>query len=414
MHFSEAILTKMEITEPDWLMLPALVQTRLMLEVGLTSLETLHICRQVCQAWNNHIVTNIWGNDSNTKKLEDKLKQCWRTGTPQYVKTERIFDSPIEILAVSGDSLVLIDPSNRLNLRIFHRNEDEWTLKAKGKVRECFVTKEILVLVTKNEIMALEMEIYELCSRAKIMEKILVFDYPTHQIKIFCDGCLVFLVHKREIINALDPSSSFKCNSLFNYIDLLKSARIISFQFPLFLVHDNKAQLYEVFRLDATNPSKSCKISEFDDGGYLSSAKDATFLKSKPVLLRDKDVDAASGSLTLHNANGEEVGWKWPLHDADEPYWCHGYGKIVITFGNRSRKTQTVLLYHEEDLVREDYGDCDFVPREFEFSEKNRKMRNEFDAEGYDDAVTAMNRTCIKRYRTNNKSLEIEMLKLWQ
>ena len=245
-----------------------------------------------------------------------------------------------------------------------------------------------------------------------MMEKMLGFDYPSHKIEIFCDGSLVFLVHKREIINALDPSSSFKCNSLFNYIDLLKSARIISFQFPLFLVHDNKAQLYEVFRLDVTNPSKSCKISEFDDGGYICSAKDATFLQSRPVLLRDKDEDAASGSLTLHNANGKEVGWKWALHDSDEPYWCHGYGKIAITFGIRSRKTPTVLLYQEEDLVREDY--FGLVPREFEFSENTRKMRNEFDDEGYDDAVTAMNRTCIKRYRTNNRSLEIEMLKFWQ
>ena len=31
-----------------------------------------------------------------------------------------------------------------------------------------------------------------------------------------------------------------------------------------------------------------------------------------------------------------------------------------------------------------------------------------------DDAVTVMNRTSIKRYRTNNKSLEIETLRFWE
>ena len=53
---------EMESTiHPDWLILPALVWIGLHHDEGrLTSLETLHRCRQVCRAWNELIVNNIW------------------------------------------------------------------------------------------------------------------------------------------------------------------------------------------------------------------------------------------------------------------------------------------------------------------------------------------------------------------
>ena len=83
----------------------------------------------------------------------------------------------------------------------------------------------------------------------------------------------------------------------------------------------------------------------------------------------------------------------------------------MITFGTRDRRTSTVLVYHEEDLVREDDEELD--PREFEFS---KNIRNEDDEDGgeIDDAVTVMDRTSIKRYRTYDKCLEIEMLKFYE
>ena len=174
------------IAQPDWLKLPALVQTRIMMKVGLASLGALHTCRQVCRAWNVEIVNNVWDNSTNKNKLENKLKEHWKTGTPKYEKTEQIFESRIEILTATGDCLVLIDPKDTSSLRVIHGNEEEWSLKIEGYVTHCFVTNEILVVMTRNmkndayfydpqylkkNPMFHKMEIYDPCSRAKIMER---------------------------------------------------------------------------------------------------------------------------------------------------------------------------------------------------------------------------------------------------
>ena len=130
------------------------------------------------------------------------------------------------------------------------------------------------------------------------------------------------------------------------------------------------------------------------------------------IFLLQDNPDAALGSLTVYNASGNEIR-KVEWHDDENgPYWCHDYGLFVITFGTKSRKTSTVLIYHEEDLVKED--DADLIPREFNFSERTRNDDDEFDDEEDDDTMTVMNRTSIKRYRTNDKSLEIETLNFWE
>ena len=129
-------------TQPDWLRLPALVQTDLMMKIGLSSLQDLHICRQVCQAWNDEIVKNVWGNASNRNKLENNVKECWRMGNPKYEKTEQRFDHEIEILAATGNCLVLIDPNNRSSLKIFHRKEEEWREETRRNRNKLSLTKE--------------------------------------------------------------------------------------------------------------------------------------------------------------------------------------------------------------------------------------------------------------------------------
>ena len=400
-------------TQPDWLRLPALVQTDLMMEVGLNSLEDLHTCRQVCRAWNEQIVKNVWGNASNRNKLENKLKECWRTGTPKYEKTEQIFDNKIEILAATGDCLVLINPNNRSSLRIFHRNEEEWGLTVEGYVRECFVTKEMLVLVTRNEELALKIEIYDLYSRAKIIERT-----PDAIPKIFCDGFHVLLTRDGkmvEIINSRDPSSLFKFSECDSYCRQLSSKylQIVHFQYPFVLACDyTSGGAFSILEIHDTSKSIST-VSNYEEDFSLDDANliDAAFVDSNVVLLYDNP-DAAMGSLTVHNANGKEIRGIGRYDDENGPNWCHDYGKFVISFGTKSRKTSKVLIYHEEDLVRED--DADLVPREFEFAERTRNEEDEFDDEEDDDAVTVVNRTSIKRYRTNDKSLEIEMLRFWE
>ena len=391
-------------TQPDWLRLPALVQTDLMMEIGLASLQDLHICRQVCRAWNDEIVKNVWGNASNRNKLENNLKECWRTGNPKYEKTEQRFDHKIEILAATGDCLVLIDPNNRSSLRIFHRSEEEWCLTGEGYVRQGFVTKEMLALVTTNEEFALKIEIYDLYSRAKMLERTLDA-LP----EVFCEGCRVLLdPGDLEMINIRNPSLSFKfseCESDCQFSTY--SHQILYFQYPFILASGG---VLSVLKIHDTSKS-ICTVFKFEEEFRLDChLVDAAFVDSKVLLLQDNP-DAALGSLTVHNANGDVIR-KVEWHDDENgPFWCHDYGQFVITFGTRSRKTSTVLIYHEEDLVRE--GGNDLVTREFKFSEK-RNDEDDFDDEVDDYAVTVMNSTSIKRYRNNDKSLHIEVLKFWE
>ena len=45
---------------------------KIMMMVGLDSLESLHRCRQVCTAWNSMIMQNIWESPSIIKMRIEK------------------------------------------------------------------------------------------------------------------------------------------------------------------------------------------------------------------------------------------------------------------------------------------------------------------------------------------------------
>ena len=66
--------------DPDWRFLPDLVRDEIMLKVGLDNLESLHRCRQVCKAWNERILTNIWGNESKRNVIGAKIERVWSPG----------------------------------------------------------------------------------------------------------------------------------------------------------------------------------------------------------------------------------------------------------------------------------------------------------------------------------------------
>ena len=50
---------------------------KIMMMVGLSSLESLHRCRQVCSAWNAKIMENIWENPRNRNIMKMKIEKNW-------------------------------------------------------------------------------------------------------------------------------------------------------------------------------------------------------------------------------------------------------------------------------------------------------------------------------------------------
>ena len=61
----------------DWSILPDLVFIEIMMMINL---ESLHSCRQVCQNWNERIVSQIWEHPRWKKIIKTRLKECLESG----------------------------------------------------------------------------------------------------------------------------------------------------------------------------------------------------------------------------------------------------------------------------------------------------------------------------------------------
>ena len=66
---------------PDWRMLGHdLIFQKIMMMVGLDSLESLHRCEQVCTAWNDMIMQNIWESSSKRNIIKMRIERNWAPG----------------------------------------------------------------------------------------------------------------------------------------------------------------------------------------------------------------------------------------------------------------------------------------------------------------------------------------------
>ena len=66
---------------PDWRMLGHdLIFQKIMMMVGLDSLESLHRCEQVCTAWDEMIMENIWERQSNRNIIKMRIERNWAPG----------------------------------------------------------------------------------------------------------------------------------------------------------------------------------------------------------------------------------------------------------------------------------------------------------------------------------------------
>ena len=63
-----------------WVTLPELIFSEIMMMVGLTSLESLHRCRQVCKTWNEMILRDIWESKSKKKIMKERIEKSWGSG----------------------------------------------------------------------------------------------------------------------------------------------------------------------------------------------------------------------------------------------------------------------------------------------------------------------------------------------
>ena len=62
----------------DWIMSgQELIFGKIMMMIGLSSLESLHRCRQVCRTWNIMIMMNIWENPSKRNIIKLRIERNW-------------------------------------------------------------------------------------------------------------------------------------------------------------------------------------------------------------------------------------------------------------------------------------------------------------------------------------------------
>ena len=66
-----------------WAELPDLIFIDVMMKLGFESLEVLHKCRQVCKAWNNLILRDIYQSKNKRKIgkiLKERIEENWAPG----------------------------------------------------------------------------------------------------------------------------------------------------------------------------------------------------------------------------------------------------------------------------------------------------------------------------------------------
>ena len=62
-----------------------LVFEKIMMMIGLDSLESLHRCRQVCRAWNAMILQNIWESPRKRNIIEMCILKIWGIPHEQWL-----------------------------------------------------------------------------------------------------------------------------------------------------------------------------------------------------------------------------------------------------------------------------------------------------------------------------------------
>ena len=66
---------------PDWrLSGQDLIFQKIMMMVGLDSLESLHLCQQVCTTWNTMIIQNVWESSSKKNIIKMRIEEIWSPG----------------------------------------------------------------------------------------------------------------------------------------------------------------------------------------------------------------------------------------------------------------------------------------------------------------------------------------------
>ena len=63
---------------------------KIMMMVGLRSLESLHRCRQVCRAWNAMIMQNIWESPRKRNIIKMRIEKNLALGPPFFPSEEDI------------------------------------------------------------------------------------------------------------------------------------------------------------------------------------------------------------------------------------------------------------------------------------------------------------------------------------
>ena len=57
-----------------------LIFQKIMMMVGLDSMESLQRCEQVCTAWNSMIMQNIWKSQSKRNIIKKRIEKNWAPG----------------------------------------------------------------------------------------------------------------------------------------------------------------------------------------------------------------------------------------------------------------------------------------------------------------------------------------------
>ena len=345
----------------NWTSVPvlALVEMFTMLDF-----ESLHNCRRVCTVWNQVILRNVWGLRTNRKKMELKFRRFWDTGIRRTETTSRTLGFHPGFVAASGDTIILTESLVQDNafLKILCKGPNEWSLPVDGRILQCVISRNLILLLIKGKNLAKRMEVYDTFTHHKVFSRRLGAG-P----RIFLDAPNILLRHfnstshiaseELELIDVQDSSLSFRYP-----LNEINCSKILCFNFPHLILFSRARKKIYVKIIDAESKNIRDVNSFYFDSDF--HIRGCAFEEEHIFLLLSSDdrytyhiVERSHlGQLLVINKDGKKIR-QLKFQDFILSWNHTACGFFIITF--KQHMNHYAKLYNTRDILRQDR--CSYI-----------------------------------------------------
>ena len=400
MSKSQAVEELKGETEAKWDHLPEELEIEIFLKLDF---ESLNISQLVCKSWNAKISPIL-------KKLEQKLETLLIDTEPRFSTSSSSWPLPPVFEAVSHDTIVVrMKMTYDVSIvRIMRDNMQMWDLSVQGRIIQYDLSKNLLLVTIKSLDHTKRIEVYDIVSRAKLLTRELGELFGT----IFFSGSYILIHHMStlststgEIINVIDPFSSFKCQ-----INQGNYKCVANFSYPYLILYSNETREMDVRKIDVKSNTiftiqsldyEKMKVKLERYNNFI--LEDVVYKKQHIFALlrcRSTDQDQRSGLLLVFNSEGflvNQISLRGHVLS-----WSHtfgGYFAVTMALGHKN----SVNLFNTNILINK--FDLASPLKTLYFEDKVRQLNYGSSHGNKNCDVTTFQHNTIRRVVTSGSSI---------